>query len=141
MRAHSLMEARKRKRRFKRCSLETRQALMTTWMQGRKERTGSGDIRMHSWAGGREERALQSPGVHCSPHSVHLPQPHSSPRVGAACLCLFQAGQDHLPWQGAEWSFQQARGSERAAVPRLGDQLMENSIASWVLQMLKTERS
>lgn len=55
--------------------------------------------------------------------------------------CLFQAGQDHLPWQGAEWSFQQARGSERAAVPRLGDQLMENSIASWVLQMLKTERS
>lgn len=92
MRAHSLMEARKRKRRFKRCSLETRQALMTTWMQGRKERTGSGDIRMHSWAGGREERALQSPGVHCSPHSVHLPQPHSSPRVGAACLCLFRLG-------------------------------------------------
>lgn len=44
MRAHSLVEARKRKSRFKRCSLETKQALMTTWMQGRKERTGHGDI-------------------------------------------------------------------------------------------------
>ena len=60
----------------------------------------------------------------------------SSPRVGAACLHLRQ---DHLPWQGAQRSFQTAKDSERAAVDRLGDQFMESSIASQVL--LKTGRS
>ena len=50
----------------------------------------------------------------------------SSPRVGAACLHLRQ---NQLLWQGAQQSFLTAEGSERAAADRLGNQLMESSIA------------
>lgn len=41
--------------------------------------------------------------------------------MGAACL---QLRQDHLPWQGALWSFRTVKGSGRTAVDRLGDRLM-----------------
>lgn len=120
-------------------ALKTQQAVMThldARGEGEMRHQDGGDLRMQGWGGDEQVCRAQEHSVHCLPHSICLPVPQ-----GGCCLppCPPQVGQNHLPWQGAQWSIQTVRGSERAAAETWG--LVPSSTASLVLQMLKTERT